>query len=143
MNVLYESDFFAWTQEQTKLLQSRKWELLDTVHLFEELESLGRWEQQKLRNCMGVLLGHLLKWQFQPENRSNSGLATLREQRREILLLLSENPSLNLYFEETLSLAYQAGLDLAVQETNLPYSHFPATCPYRLEQALDPAYLPF
>lgn len=143
MGILYTSDFFAWTQEQAKRVQGKEWELLDTVNLVEELGSLGRREQQELRNRLGVLLGHLLKWQFQPENRSNCWLATLRAQRREILLLLSENPSLELYVEETLGLVYQVGLDLAVQETNLPYSQFPAKCPYKLEQALDLAYLPF
>jgi hypothetical protein len=31
---------------------------------------------------------------------------------------------------------YEDGVDLAIQETNLPVETFPTTCPYRLDQAL-------
>jgi hypothetical protein len=54
---------------------------------------------------LGILLGHLLQWQYQPEFRGNRGLATVREQRREILILLEENPSLKPYLQEALALA--------------------------------------
>jgi hypothetical protein len=69
---LYESDFYAWTQEQAKLLHKGAWECLDIPNLVEEIESLGRQERQELRNRLGVLLGHLLKWEFQSERRSKS-----------------------------------------------------------------------
>jgi Domain of unknown function DUF29 len=89
---------------------------LDLPNLLEEIEVLGRRERQELRNRLGILLGHLLKWQYQPELRGNSWLATVREQRREILTLLQENPSLKPYLQEALALAYQNGLDLAVRD---------------------------
>lgn len=81
---LYEIDFYAWTQEQVSLLKTQHWDKLDTVNLIEEIETLGRKERQELRNRLGVLLGHLLKWQFQSEKRSNSWLGTIREQRIQI-----------------------------------------------------------
>ena len=93
-------------------------------------------------NRFGVLLGRLLKWQYQPENHSNSWKATIREQRRRILRLLDSSPSLQPYLEEDLQLGYEDGVDLATQETNLPDSTFPSTCPYSLEQALDAGFLP-
>jgi hypothetical protein len=58
MKDLYESDFYAWTKEQAALLKSKTWEQLDLANLIEEIESLGRQERQKLRNRLGVLLGH-------------------------------------------------------------------------------------
>ena len=92
---------------------------------------------------MGLLLGHLLKWQYQPSNRSNSWLATIREQRREVNLLLKDNPSLKSYLTEALPIAYQSGLDLAVRETGIAYNAFPKECPYLLvEQVLDDTFLP-
>lgn len=84
---LYETDFYAWTQKQVSLLKVRQWDQLDTLKLIEEIEALGRKERQELRNRLGMLLGHLLKWQFQPEKRSNSWLGTIREQRIQIKLL--------------------------------------------------------
>lgn len=142
MTNLYETDFYAWTQQQAKLLKTQAWDQLDTANLIEELESLGRKERQELRNRLGILLGHLLKWQYQPQHRSNSWLATIREQRREIQILLLENPSLKPYLIEAIELAYQSGIDLAVRETDLPYEMFPSTCTYMLEQVLNAEFLP-
>ncbi len=64
---LCKTDFYDWTQKQVSLLKTQQWEQLDTVNLIEEIETLGRRERQELRNRLGVLLGHLLKWQFQLE----------------------------------------------------------------------------
>jgi hypothetical protein len=138
----YDTDFLAWTQEQVRLLKSHSWDELDVENLVEELESLGRKERLELRNRLGILLGHLLKWNYQPKNRSNSWLATIDEQREEIQLLLIENPSLKNYLEGAFVLGYRAGIKLAVRETNLPYKFFPEVNPFTLEQVLNPKFLP-
>lgn len=139
---LYEADFYAWTQEQAKLLRDGNWNCLDISNLVEEIESLGKQEQQELVNRLGVLLGHLLKWEFQAENRSRSWFATIREQRRRVHRLLKKSPSLKPYLPEALMEAYEDGLDLAVRETSLSYKVFPAECSYNLEQILDADFLP-
>lgn len=72
MRSLYETDFYAWTQEQADLLHSHQWSKLDLPNLIEEIESLGKQQRQELRHRLSVLLGHLLKWQYQPERRSRS-----------------------------------------------------------------------
>lgn len=66
---LYEKDFYAWTQQQAQFLRERAWEKLDLPHWIEEMESLGRQQRQELRNQLGVLVGHLLKWEYQPQAR--------------------------------------------------------------------------
>lgn len=142
MKNLYETDFYAWTKEQAELLKHKTWEALDLPNLIEEIESLGRQEQQELRNRLGVLLGHLLKWQYQPSNRGNSWLATIREQRREAARVLKENPSLKPYLSEAVRLGYESGVDLAVRETGMDYDSFPSECPYTIEQILEETYLP-
>jgi len=139
---IYEADFYGWIQEQVEALASRQWERVDLPHLLEELADLGRRERQELRNRLGILLGHLLKWQYQPGLRGNSWLATIREQRREIRTLLEDSPSLKPYMPEALVLGYQAGLDLAVRETGLDYTCFPDVCPYTLEQSLMADFFP-
>lgn len=142
MKSLYETDFYAWTQQQIELLKEQAWHSLDVQNLIEELADLGRRERQEFRNRLGVLLGHLLKWQFQPQQRGNSWLATIREQRDQLAILLVENPSLKPYLPEALAIAYKSGLNLAVRETGLPYETFPAECPYPLEVVLNEAFLP-
>ena len=139
---LYETDFYDWTQKQVSLLKTQQWEQLDTVNLIEEIETLGRRERQELRNRLGILLGHLLKWQFQPEKRSNSWLGTIREQRVQIKLLLQDSPSLKPYLDEVFFSVYELGLALAIRETELGENVFPEICPYTLDQTLNPKLLP-
>ncbi|PSR15324.1 DUF29 domain-containing protein [filamentous cyanobacterium CCP3] len=139
---LYDTDFYAWTVEQANLLGHRHWEKLDLPNLIEEIESLGRQQRQELRNRLSILLGHLLKWQYESSRRSRSWLATLRIQRRDALRLLQENPSLKPALDEILADAYANGRDLAIAETDLPEQTFPPQCLYSLSQILDEAFYP-
>ncbi|AFZ57815.1 DUF29 domain-containing protein [Anabaena cylindrica FACHB-243] len=142
MNTLYDSDFYGWTKEQAQLLREEKWETVDKLNLIEEIETLGRQERRELVNRLGLLLAHLLKWQYQPDKRSNSWLATIREQRSQVMRLLAESPSLKSYLEEAFQLSYKDGINLAVKETNLPYETFPESCIYSITQTLDAEFLP-
>jgi hypothetical protein len=139
---LYERDFYAWTQEQAALLRSGQLERLDRVHLAEEIEALGRQERRELVNRLGILLGHLLKWQFQPHLRGKSWRATLSEQRRQIQRLLKESPSLKPELAAALAEAYQDGILLVVKETPLAEDDLPAECSYTLEQVVNLGFYP-
>ncbi len=107
---LYDADFYAWTQQQAEYLRSGTVNALDFENLAEEIESLGRQERQELRNRLGVLLGHLLKWHYQPQRRSRSWFLTIEEQRERILENLEENPSLKPYLREAIIKGYKDGL---------------------------------
>lgn len=137
---LYEADFYAWTLEQSQLLKEGDFKHLDIINLVEEVESLGKQQRQELRNRLGVLIGHTLKWDYQPEKRSKSWRVTIREQRREVLRLLQENPSLKPYLEEAIAYAYQSGLDLVVRETPLDDQDLPEDPIYTIEQLLSPDF---
>jgi hypothetical protein len=137
---LYETDFYAWTLEQTKLLKEGDFRHLDVINLVEEIESLGKQERRELENRLGILMGHLLKWDYQPEIRSKSWRATIREQRRTAQKLISQNPSLKPCLAEAIADAYESGKDLVVGETPLDYSDLPENCPYTLEQLFDPGF---
>ncbi|MBF0211540.1 MAG: DUF29 domain-containing protein [Desulfamplus sp.] len=139
---LYEHDFYAWTKEQSDILKSRRFAHLDILNLIEELESMGRSEKRELINRLTLLLGHLLKWVYQPERRSNSWLATIEEQRAEVLELIEDSPSLKYQLDQQFEKAYTKAVLFAVKETNLPKSTFAAQSPFSLEQILDRQYLP-
>ncbi|NEQ25890.1 MAG: DUF29 domain-containing protein [Microcoleus sp. SIO2G3] len=139
---LYDTDFYAWAQEQAKLLRHHQWSQLDLPNLIEEIESLGKQQRAELRNRLKVLIGHLLKWEYQVERRSRSWLMTIRVQRRDTQELLEENPRLKPYLEEALQRIYESGRDFAVGETNLPLKTFPENCPYRLEEILSDRFYP-
>jgi hypothetical protein len=139
---LYEADFYAWTQQQVALLRDRNWNQLDLVNLIEEMDSLGKQQRQELRNRLSLLIAHLLKWQFQPQRRSRSWLATMRIQRLDIGELLAENPSLRPYLEEMQQKIYLRAVELAVMETGLAYANFPLQLPYPLAEILDDRFYP-
>jgi len=137
-----EDDFALWAAEQGALLRGRNFERIDLENIAEEIESLGRSGKYEIVSRLEVLLCHLLKWQFQGEKRTNSWRATLREQRRRILDVIEESPSLKRYPGEKLDRAYIIGRGAAIDQTRLPESTFPETCPYTIEQVLDPDFLP-
>jgi hypothetical protein len=138
----YETDFYAWTQEQAALLRDQQWSRIDLLNLIEEIESLGKQQRQELRDRLSVLIGHLLKWEYQSQHRSRSWLATLRIQRLDIADLLADSPSLKSYLEEALRKAYLKAIELASRETDLPSRTFPSECPYRLAEVLDNRFYP-
>ncbi|MDG2992366.1 DUF29 domain-containing protein [Candidatus Synechococcus calcipolaris G9] len=134
---LYETDFYAWLQEQVKYLRLGKLDHLDHENLIEELESLGKQQRQELRNRLGILLGHLLKWHYQSEGRSKSWIYTIREQRQEIQRHLRENPSLKSYVREAIEIGYGKGLNLVGRETPLDPRILPQSCPFSEFQIFD------
>jgi hypothetical protein len=134
---LYDQDFYAWTQQQVDLLKAGQWEQVDMENLIEEIESLGKQERQELENRLGVLLGHLLKWRYQPELRCKSWRATIREQRRQIQRQARKNPSLKLYMSEALEVGYENGLDLLDRETPVELEQVPQVCPFSLAEIFD------
>ena len=72
MTDLYDTDFFAWTQQQAAALAAGKASDLDWANLAEEIESLGKHDRREIRNRLRVLVRHLLKWEYQPELRGTT-----------------------------------------------------------------------
>ena len=134
---LYESDFFGWTQQQAKLLKTGQLSEIDTEHLIEEIEAMGRSERQQLTRRLEVLLIHLLKWQYQPEFRGRSWELTIIEQRRRIAKLLVANPSLKPVLNACFLDAYDDARFSAMKETRLPLETFPAQPLITLAKALE------
>jgi hypothetical protein len=142
MPTLYDQDFLAWTEQQAQLLGSQQWVDLDLANLIEEVLSLGKQQRQEFRNRLAVLLCHLLKWQYQPKRQGRSWSATIQEQRLQLGILLSDNPSLKGSLDTLLVEGYQLGIQRAIKESNLDETTFPATCPFSFEQITDPNFLP-
>lgn len=139
---LYESDYYTWALEQAALLRGRRFGELDLENLIDEVDALARGEARELRSRYEMLLLHLLKWEFQPEKRSNSWAATVVRERGDVVEHLDENPGLKPRRQELFGKAYRGARAGAAAETNLPVEHFPAENPYALEQVLDEDYWP-
>jgi hypothetical protein len=138
----YEADFFAWTQEQARLLRDRDARGLDWENLAEEIDSMGRRDRRELEGRLRLILHHLLKWRAQPGLRGRSWQSTLREQRRQVEKLLKESPSLRPQLPALIHEAYPDALADTLDETGLAPQTFPADCPFTVAQVLDLAYVP-
>jgi hypothetical protein len=141
-NSLYESDFYTWTQEQARLLRERRFDDLDLENLVDEIESVGRSEKHEIRGRLKVLLTHLLKWKFQPRFRGISWRRTIREQRETIAEIIEASPSLRTYPSQVMRTAYTGATISASEETGLAIGLFPHECPFSVDEALGPEFLP-
>ncbi|GJD93268.1 DUF29 domain-containing protein [Methylobacterium iners] len=139
---LYTTDFYAWTQAQAELLRARRFDELDLENLIDEVASVGGSDKQQIESRLDILLGHLLKWMYQPGQRNSHWTGTIIEQRRRIARLLKASPSLKRYPAEVFDECYHAGRLLASRETGIALVAFPETPPFSLDEALDTNFLP-
>jgi hypothetical protein len=139
---LYEEDFYAWANEQAALLRAGKLGEADIAHIAEEIESMGKGEKRELASRLGVLLLHLLKWQFQPGKRGASWQATIKVQRRDLAVHMRDNPSLQPLVPQVIEQAYGNAVIEAEVETGLLGTAFPAVCPWTFEQVMDVGFWP-
>jgi len=135
-------DFYAWTQQQAKLLREGRFGELDLLPLVEEIEDMGNRYYDQLESRFELLFSHLLKWLYQPAYRGASWRLTIQEQRRKIPKLLRKNPGLKSSLADILADAYEDARKSAADETGLPLSTFPTQCPWLSEQALDSEFWP-
>jgi hypothetical protein len=145
----YETDFYAWTQEQARLLDARQFDALDIPHLVEEITSLGKSEQRELYSRLSVLLTHLLKLHYaaleRPEDlrRARRGWrATVTTQRLSLAKILRENPSLRPIIPAELADAYAVAQVEAAAALEMENATMPGTCPWSATQVLDADFWP-
>lgn len=138
----YERDFYSWIHRNIDLLKQGKLADIDIDILIDELESMAKRDKRELTSRLMILIAHLLKWQFQPENQSGSWRGSIREQRIQLIEQLEESPSLRNSLDESVVKAYPKALALAIDETGLTSKKFPTECPYALKQLLDENFYP-
>jgi ribosome modulation factor len=138
----HEQDFYGWALEQAELLRLQRFEEVDWVNVIEEIADLGRSEYRALVSTLEQLTWHLLKWQYQPDGRSNSWRMSIVNQRLQLERLLDDSPGLKSRLEEAIAKGYKYGRKGASQETELPLPTFPETCPYSWKQIADDSFFP-
>jgi hypothetical protein len=138
----YDTDFYAWANEQAALLRAGRLAEADVENIAEEIESMGRSERRELVSRLTVLLLHLLKWRYQPGLRGRSWTLTIEQQRMEVGDHLSDNPSLKSQLGDVIAKAYGYARIEAERETRLKSSVFPLACPFTFDDAMNPDFRP-
>ena len=102
----YENDFYQWCYEQAELLRLRRFSAVDLPNLIEELQSMGREQRFKLEASYRLIIAHLLKWQYQPQQRLSLWEVTIVRERANVKRREAESPSLRAQAARLVEAAY-------------------------------------
>lgn len=144
----YDDDFFAWTQDQARLLREAAAERvnlpLDFAHLALEIEDMGKSDRRSVQSALARVIEHLLKLEFSPAADPRGGWRkSVREHRAAALDALDDSPSLRGRID--LATAWRRGRGFAVdglEQDRVDERLLPTDCPYDLDQLLDENWWP-
>jgi hypothetical protein len=139
---LYEQDYVEWLDVTLQQLQNRDIKHLDWTNLIEEVEALGSEQRHKVESYLRQLLKHLLLYQYWESEKlycAKDWLEEIDNFRNELEILL-RSKTLSNYAFSILETSYQRARRSAKTKSDL--NIFPATCPYSMEQILDPDWFP-
>lgn len=144
---LYEKDYHQWLEMTTQLLRERVFNTVDIEHLIDEISAMGRNEKLAIKSYLRLLIIQLLKWQHQPQNRSNEWVEIISEYRHKLNDILLESQGLKTFGLSVLQTCYQNACQTMSTEDHLPVEHFPTELfseesPFSFEQVLDIGYFP-
>lgn len=149
MSTLYDTDVYAWAQEQAALLRDGAWHALDLGNLIEEVESVGHSQRDALGSFLAVLVTHLLKLHLAarcfPVDLERAGpgwRTTVKTQRVHVAKVLRKNPSLRPCVPEEVGDAYVIARIEAPAAFRADENSVPATCPWTAAQVLDNDFWP-
>jgi hypothetical protein len=138
----YDQDLVAWALDNAGLLRAGRLSEIDSEHLAEELEDLGKSERRALASHLRILVTHLLKWQHQPGLRGPSWRLSILNARAAVQEVLADSPSLAREAAPQMEKTYAQARDNAIGETGLPETLFPRTCPFTIERVLADDFWP-
>jgi hypothetical protein len=135
---LYETDFYAWAEEQAARLRARQFDRLDLDNLIEEVEGLAETKLSAVLNSARVVMEHLLKLEHSPAvDPRNIWRASVREHRRRVQIDLIPRPQ-GLLADQLPRMYEMAREDAAAgmrdHGEHTAADALPATCPCNFDQ---------
>lgn len=138
----YKEDLYGWATANALLLRNGRFREADMEHIIQEIETLGRSSRRELVSRLGVLIAHLMKWEYQKDMRKAGWQGTIERQRIEISDVLDENPSLKPEVDKEMPKAYRYAMAILKEETPLDIKSLPRECPYTSKQCMDDSFYP-
>jgi hypothetical protein len=141
---LYEEDFPLWAERQAELLRQGIFDQLDLDNLIEEVEDLSRRERDAVESFVEAIIEHLLKLTYSPAARPRRlWLVAIDKQRPKLARKLTT--TLRGHLQAALPTLYagqQRPVERVLAKDGVAPGTLPATCPYSLDQVLDPDWYP-
>ena len=136
LSALFHADETAWLDAMAELAAQGQVAHLDCHNLGEYLTDMARRDRREVFSRLVALLAHILKWEYQPERRTGSWRATLREQRRELRQLF-ESATLRKHAANVFAEAYAEARLQAADEIEVDPSAFPLAPPSGVDDVLE------
>ena len=111
--LLYETDWYAWTQDQAARLRAlpalARSNGVDIENLAEEVESMGASQRREIRSLLEQIYIHLLKSEFHPAQQARPHWETeIDAFRSQIEIGLDDSPSLRPRVPELAAIAWRS-----------------------------------
>src|SRR5687767_1877261 len=103
----YDRDVYSWAIEQAALFRAGRIAEADVLNIAEEIDDVGNEQYDKLESAIRIILLHLLKWDYQPRQRSRSWHLTVQVQRKHAQKVMRKNPGLKPLVDEAIVEAYE------------------------------------
>jgi hypothetical protein len=142
LKTLYEIDDSLWLEETIELLKAKNFEALDLENLIEDLEDLGNEKKFRVASFLQQIIRHALLLQFWTREREYNQAhwqAEIISFQYHLKRYLTTN--LRKYLEQEFEQIYFESRQYVRKKTDNQVN-FPDTCPYSLEELLDPNWLP-
>ncbi|MBE9232391.1 DUF29 domain-containing protein [Cuspidothrix issatschenkoi LEGE 03284] len=108
---LYDQDILLWVEDTVTKLKTGDFQSLDIENLIEEVEALGTSQKRELLSRLIVLLEHLLKRLYVDSPYDYNGWErTIRNQRTELDILITQVPSLKSLWDNSFQDAWRRSL---------------------------------
>jgi hypothetical protein len=117
-------------------MRAGRLEEIDTEHVAEEIEALGKRGRWAVHSQMLKLLLRQVKRKIQPERESASWRRSIINSQERIAVRTNDSPSLARFLEEQLQDIYARGVRGAWFETGIQPANLPEQCPFTLDQLL-------
>ncbi|MBC7987266.1 MAG: DUF29 domain-containing protein [Sphingomonadaceae bacterium] len=132
-----DDDFAAWICDQVAALKEGRFDELDIEDLADEVESLSKRDFKALVSAIRIILLHMLKWDYQIEQRGNPWRASINEHRNRVWGELASSPSFRRRIDEAITTAYARARLAAHAETGVFLDNFPSECPYDWDEIMQ------
>ena len=149
-DTLYDTDFYDWTQEQSRRLREAASERInlpiDWENVAEEIESLGKSDLREVVSHLARVIEHLLKLEYSPAVEPRRGWSeSVNHHRGDVELRLAQSPSLRPCLQREFATCWRLGRRYALDSLasdGIEETIVPKKAPYTVEQVLDLDWFP-